>query len=544
MSLRLVAQGNDVRPRVNKYVSLKAVAALSLTVAFTAGFGVALLLRPKAKVQFSNVPPADFRIALPEGETVITITDPRSEPEQLARFVIKRDGSTITGIPQIQKQIAARARLSAQDAAFFRRELGGVVSPSDTLWQRALRIRDWLASGQHRMALPGLATRIPREAYEQMKQGEPVLCGNLAEIYVALCESAGLNARAVGMSLMVRNGFLGNDTHAAAEVWIPEMGGWVYQDPTFNCYWEVDGKPASALQLHDALINGQELKPAPENPRVVSAIKDYYVNPRLFFRHISYEYKAGGALLYYADARLEPLNLRDRNWIQTDSKAAIERLDTDGNTIVERQGEIAPGIFMQLIGNDLFIRDRREQDRGIHVRSSSGAVQVCAYEHRRAEELGIFSGRNFVHNGSFNLTGQSDAIAAEWSVDGPVDALAPLGGQGVSAQAGGKLWQRVQVRPNGRYLMYAKVNAVRGNLTWSVSDVSRGMDSRGMLEPGRIREIVSDVVVSQSGYLDVAFEVPQGGSFRVMDVIVTELPDNAGTNKQQTQSASRISTAE
>jgi hypothetical protein len=542
MSLHLVAQANDIRPHINQKANLKAVVALCFAVAFTAGFGVALLLRPKARVQFSNVPPTDFRIALPEGETVITITDPRSESEQLASLVIERDGETITGIPQVQRQIAARARLSAADAAFFRRELSGVVSPSDTLWQRALRIRDWLAHTQHRTALPGLATRVPREAYERMKQGEPVLCGNLAEIYVALCEAVGLNARAVGMSLMVRNGFLGNDTHAAAEVWIPELGGWIYQDPTFNCYWEIDGKPASALQLHNALIDGREIKPAPESPGVESALRDYYVNPRLFFRHISYEYKAGGALLYYTDAHLEPLNLRDKNWIQTDSKAAIERLDTDGNTIVERQGEVAPGIFVQLIGNDLFVRDRREQDRGIRVRSSSGAVQVCAYEHRRAEELGLFTGRNFVHNGSFNLTGRSDAIAAEWSVDGPVEALAPLGGQGVAAQAGGKLWQRVQVRPNGRYLMYAKIDTVRGSLTWSLSDVSRGMDSSGTLEPGRIREVVSDVVVSQSGYLDVAFEVPQGGSFRVMDVIVTELPDSTRANEQRTQSVARVST--
>jgi hypothetical protein len=48
------------------------------------------------------------------------------------------------------------------------------------------------------------------------------------------------------------------------------------------------------------------------------------------------------------------------------------------------------------------------------------------------------------------------------------------------------------------------------------------MESRGTLEPGRICEIVSDVVVSQSGYLDVSFAAPEGGSFRVMDVNVTE----------------------
>jgi hypothetical protein len=62
--------------------------------------------------------------------------------------------------------------------------------------------------------MPGLATRVPREAYEQMRRGNPVLCGNLAEIYVALCEAAGLTARAVGLSVLVRDGLFGIDTHA------------------------------------------------------------------------------------------------------------------------------------------------------------------------------------------------------------------------------------------------------------------------------------------------------------------------------------------
>lgn len=538
MSLPLKAQLNDNYSHLHGQVKRNAIVVLGIIVSFAGGFGIAQLLHPKtqAPVPFV-VPPTDFRIPLPEGETIITITDQRVDPEQLARIVIERQGNTIKGIPQIQKQIAPRALLNPEDAAFFRQEMAGVLSPSDTTWQRATRIRDWLATSYHRSALPGLATRVPREAYEQMKNGQPILCGNLAEIYVALCEAAGLTARAVGMSLMVRNGFLGNDTHAAAEVWIQEMGGWIYQDPTFNCYWEVDGKPASAIGLHDALVGGREIAYTPHTHRVESVLKAYYVDPRLFFRHISYEYRAGGSLLYYADARLEPLNLRDRNWIQTANKADIERLDTDGNVIVERQSEVAPGIFVQLIGNNLFVRDRRDHDRGIHVRSSSGPVQICAYEHKRAEDLGLFSGKNLVRNGSFNITGQSDAVAADWSVEGPVEALALTGGQALAAQPGGRLWQRIQVRPNGRYLMYVKVHAVRGNLQWSVADASRGMDSKGMLEPGRIREVISDVVVSQSGYLDVGFMLPEGGSFRVMDVIVTELPASDYSGKQQKQNA-------
>src|SRR5260370_22346402 len=105
--------------------------------------------------------------------------------------------------------------------------------------------------------------------------------------------------------------------------------------------------------------------------------------------------------------RLEPLNMHDRFWLQTDDHAVIEALDTDGNTIVERRGEVVPGIFAQLIGNVLFIRDRRDQNRGIRVRSSSGAVEVCAYEHWRAQGLGIFFGSNPVTKRSYQVTEQT-----------------------------------------------------------------------------------------------------------------------------------------
>ena len=40
----------------------------------------------------------------------------------------------------------------------------------------------------------------------------------------------------------------------------------------------------------------------------------------------------------------------------------------------------------------------------------------------------------------------------------------------------------------------------------------------------RISEILSDIVESQSGYIDIGFDVPSGGAFRVLDVIVTEAP--------------------
>ncbi len=52
-------------------------------------------------------------------------------------------------------------------------------------------------------------------------------------------------------------------------------------------------------------------------------------------------------------------------------------------------------------------------------------------------------------------------------------------------------------------------------------------------------EIISDVVESRSGYLDVSFELTEGGGFRVMDVIVTEMPLDAFENSQHLSRTAR-----
>ena len=495
-----------------------------ILVAFLAGFAASFFSRRTATPAEPKIAIADFRVEIPEGETIITITSRDPDATELARLSINRRGDTISGVPGIERRIEPRERLSGDDVAFFRRELGPDTLTTDSLWQRANTLRLWLSRRPYHLGMPGLSTRNPREAYEKMKAGEPVLCGNLAQIYVALCEAAGLTARVVGLSVAVQNGLFGVDTHAGAEVWLPEMGGWVYQDPTFNCYWEVEGKPASAMLLHDAIMEQRAIEFAPHDRTTERKLQEYYLDPRLYFRQISYEYKPGGTVVYFADKRLEPLNLSDKNWVHTDKRIDIQRLDTGENLIVERRSEVSPGVFVQLIGNDLFVRDRCEQSPGIRVRSSSGTVEGCAYTHQRAQDLGLFSGTNLARNPAFRLTTRSNQLADDWYIAGPVQAMTVSGGQAMAALAGGKLWQRIQVRRHGRYLLYARVNVVRGFVNWTIADPERGPRSTGTIEPERISEVVSDVVESQSGYIDVCFELPSGGAFRVLDVIVTEAP--------------------
>ena len=507
--------------------------------AFLGGFGVSTYWRPATSVAEPKTQVADFRVQVPEGDTTVVITSREGNPAELARLKIHRDGDEIDGLPKQMRRIEPRQKLSPEDAAFLRSELNGVVSATDSTWDKANKIRAWLGRQKHRLAMPGLATRHSREAYQQMKAGKAVLCGNLADIYVALCESVGLFARTVGLSVAVQRGGFGVDTHVGAEVWIAESGGWIYEDPTFNCYWKVDDKPAGVLALHEAVMSGKEIVFAPRDLQIERDLSSYYMDPRLYFRHISFEYKPGGSVLYFADKRLEPLSLSDKNWIHTSDPSDIQRLDMGGNLIVERRSEIAPGIFVQLLDGDLFVRDRRERSQGIRVRSSSGTVEGCAYLHQRAEDLGLFTADNIVVNPSFRLTSRSNQLADGWSVTGPVEAMTVSGGQAMAALAGGRLWQRLQAKPNRRYLLYARVSVSRGLVNWRIGDSARGAMSMGTIEPERISEVVSDVVESDSGYLDIQFEVPSGGAFRVMDVIVAEAPRFSENTTRSTSDARR-----
>jgi hypothetical protein len=493
-----------------------------ILIAFGGGFALARFYTPTAaSAAVTSI--KDFSVTLPEGETLVSISDSSNPSTLLAKVSITRDGERIEGISETSFHLQRR-ELNESDAAFFRRELSGIVLKSDSSFQRANRIREWLVRIPHTVSMPGLATRNPREVYQLMKSGNPVLCGNLADIYVGLLQSAGLTARTVNLSLLVRNGAFGADTHVASEVWIPELNQWVFEDPTFNLYWKVNDRPAGALGLHDALLAGQPLVPVAGDTPSPTPLESNYVDPRFYFRHIFYEYSPGGRLLYYVDGRLEPLSLKDRNWIQTADPTDILRLDYGGNDATERVEEVSPGIFAQLIGNELFIRDRRKQDGGLRVRSSRGPIHVCAYEHKRAEELGLFAGKNYVRNGAFRITGASGSIAAGWTVKGAVEGLTMLGGQGMSGGPGGRLEQRVQVKPGASYLLYSKLQLTRGTVQWSITDPSSQNSTQGMVTSAGPEEILSDVIFSKGNYLDLHFEVPEGGTFRLTDVIVAELP--------------------
>src|SRR5678816_4332166 len=182
-SIRLVSTISSSSPARS---SKKVLLACCILGAFAGGGALSFVSRPTPPFSEARIQVSDFQVAIPEGETTVTVYDRQSPDHQLAQLKLQRHGPIIKGVPVNERKIDPRLHLSAEDASFLRRELEGVINADDSQWEQANKIRVWLAHSPHRITMPGLVSRVPRQEFEQMKRGEPVLCGNLADIYLSL----------------------------------------------------------------------------------------------------------------------------------------------------------------------------------------------------------------------------------------------------------------------------------------------------------------------------------------------------------------------
>jgi len=75
----------------------------------------------------------------------------------------------------------------------------------------------------------------------------PVWCDSYAKIFLLAAHSVGVEARIVHLSADAGPAL---QAHYANEVWVPELSKWVLMDAFFNLYIQIDGQPASALEIH------------------------------------------------------------------------------------------------------------------------------------------------------------------------------------------------------------------------------------------------------------------------------------------------------
>ena len=94
----------------------------------------------------------------------------------------------------------------------------------------------------------------PHRLLKEQREGVPGACRRFSYILLGALLSAGFKARVVGFASTLNR--RDSKQHAAVEVWLEELGQWVLLDPTCDTLVLVDGKVASAIDLHEAIVGG------------------------------------------------------------------------------------------------------------------------------------------------------------------------------------------------------------------------------------------------------------------------------------------------
>lgn len=142
--------------------------------------------------------------------------------------------------------------------ASFRKRLPLLADERNSL-ERAVSIRRWVRA-QHGNAWSLWDTSNdrgvtdPEQLIQEMQEGTPGACRQLAYTLVGALLSDGFHARVVSVDRNFNE--RAARSHTISEVWISALRKWVIMDATLDRTYLVDGQPASVLDVHDVLRSG------------------------------------------------------------------------------------------------------------------------------------------------------------------------------------------------------------------------------------------------------------------------------------------------
>jgi len=148
----------------------------------------------------------------------------------------------------------------AESLITFGSHTNSVINAQDDDITKVVKLMHWVRRQENDEQFYGRPGERPRRPVDDTENPETYLqeqrrgiysaCRRFAYILTGTLLSQGLSARVISMgwgwNLYPRFG------HNVVEVWVPSLGKWIVADPTFDAFPLVNGKPASALELHDA----------------------------------------------------------------------------------------------------------------------------------------------------------------------------------------------------------------------------------------------------------------------------------------------------
>ena len=175
------------------------------------------------------------------------------------------------------------------------------IAGEGTDFERARRLKTWLR-GRWDHGWDNEGQRDALEILARAERGGSFNCGFYAHTFVQCCLAVGLPARQIGLA---RKGVDFPDTcwqnagHVVVDVYCRELGKWVLLDADANAFFEIDGVPASSMEVHRSwhTHRGEDAKLVCDAPPFVipsscPAVSDEYLK-RMFrelLRHDTRDY--------------------------------------------------------------------------------------------------------------------------------------------------------------------------------------------------------------------------------------------------------------
>jgi len=417
-------------------------------------------------------------------------------------------------LPEVRVEMETGA---PPDAAYFAERVGAAAKTSGTTLERAAALRSW-ACGEtvgrvgaetgpemrdrrrERRARPPLMDDDARAVLADVDGGGGANCATAAIVMLDAARALGLEARRC--ELHVR-GDEALEAHSTVEVWAVEEGRWVVMDPTFDCSYEIDGRPAGALDIHEAVRRG-----AMRSVRVIRAEASkgldpftYVVNPLLYYRHISIRL-GGGAYLDRVDEDTAPPSPSRIDLVPTQSEASFRDRTPAPSDLVVRREVRTNRMGMVAIGGAL------------EVAVWPGLFEPGRFEVRIEGATPRFRDvRTEIDPTDSTVVSREDLSIASpfpdgWTIEGAPRVEKSAEGVVVESDAPGTLELALDVAPRTPLMAFAWIRTERGKVTFVVA--TRDERDAMAVAPGERLPLGSRIVMARQGRTTLRVEIEAG----------------------------------
>lgn len=447
--------------------------------------------------EWSEMRTRQVGVRLEPGTTTVEIRD--AADGWTERVEVESDGRTVVaGIPEAETRVTVGPLDRADDRPYFVKATDEVPLSGSTL-DRATALCLWVgarayADGAPRLARPGdepVTGPDGRTVLERIETGGAFNCLSLATVFVDAARSRGLLARRVALAVRDNSPYEG---HAVGEVWSPELGKWFVVDPTYGLTYTLNGRPADALELHDAVASGRTSAIRVVRDPGAEALDPWEaeINPLHYFRNVYRLLDDEGPWLRYAGPGAPPALVSRAGYVQTDSPALFALDPGLDEEVPERIGRVEGRIVYQAVGGVLYVclADGLYAPGRFFARATRGASvaytpEVAAYD---PDDADLLAPEELAPNPTF-ADADRDDVPDGWAVESGSARFAWTGDGALVVEAGAEGCALASGLPAAEGLAIAatiRARVDRGAARFAVRD--REPDDYATIAPGPLAD--------------------------------------------------------